>query len=238
MWLTQSSKCSDCRNIHHILWNQTAHYRVRKCPPLLPALNQMNTAHTLSSYFFFRSILSRFTTRFYEWSLSFRICEYRLVRTPNTSHLLDFDPSFGKELKLRSSSLCRFESKTSEIAVSWVATPHGLVDKYQRFRGTTCRHNVDRWSIDPDNGSNRRLAESWILFVRSAKFLGIQGPILKLRLLFHIVLAITVELCKIVAEIIVLCCMSNAKKCLVVEVVFVIVFSREDVESDLLCLPF
>jgi hypothetical protein len=26
--------------------------------------------------------------------------------------LLDFDPSFGKELKLRGSSLCRFESKT------------------------------------------------------------------------------------------------------------------------------
>ena len=34
--------------------------------------------------------------------------------------------------------------KLSEIAVSWVATPHGLLDTYQRFRGTVSRHNVDR----------------------------------------------------------------------------------------------
>lgn len=64
-----------------------------------------------------------------------------------------------------------------------------------------------------------------------------QGPILKLRVLFHIVLEITVGLCKIAGEIIVLCCMTNAKKCIVVEVIFVIAFSREDVESDLSCLP-
>jgi hypothetical protein len=82
-----------------------------------------------------------------------------------------------------------------------------------------------------------RLAESCFLLVRCAKFLGMNGPILKLRVLFHIILAITVELCKIAGEIIVLCCMSNAKKCLLAEVIFVIVFSREDVESDLLCLP-
>jgi len=91
--------------------------------------------------------------------------------------------------------------------------------------------------FDPDNGSIRRLAESWVLSVRSAEFLGMQGPVLKLRLLFRIILAITVELCKIAGEIIVLCCMSNAKKCLVVEVIFVIVFSREDVESDFYVFP-
>jgi len=160
-----------------------------------------------------------------------------LYARPTHLILLDFDPSFGKELKLRSSSLCRFESKTSEIAVSWVATPHGLVNTYQRFRGTFCRHHVDRWSIDPDNGGIGRLAESWVLLVRSAKLLGMQGPILKLHVLFFIVLAITVELCKIVGEIIVLGCMSNGKKCQVVEVIFVIVFSRKVVESDPLCLP-
>jgi hypothetical protein len=60
-----------------------------------------------------------------------------------------------------------------------------------------------------------------------------QGPILKLRVFFHIILAITVELCQIAGEIVALGCMSNAKKWLVVEVIFLIVFSREDVESDL-----
>jgi hypothetical protein len=118
-----------------------------------------------------------------------------------------------------------------------VATPHGLVDTFQCFRGTACRQHVDRWSTDPDNGGIRRLAESWVLLVRSAKFLGMQGPILKLRVLFHIVLAITVELCKIAGEIILFCCMTSAKKCVVVEVIFVIAFIREDVESDLSCLP-
>jgi hypothetical protein len=107
-----NAKLPDCRNIHHILWNRTVHCRVHKCPPLLPVLNQINPAHTLSSYLFSDPFYQDFQLGFTSGLFHSEFANTDLYARPTHLTPFDFDPSVGKELKLRSSSSWRFESKT------------------------------------------------------------------------------------------------------------------------------
>jgi hypothetical protein len=49
-WETNSHP--DSPKIPRLSWNPKVHNRVHKSPPLVPILNHMNPAHTLTPYFF------------------------------------------------------------------------------------------------------------------------------------------------------------------------------------------
>jgi hypothetical protein len=52
MELSPSSEAANCaatQELHSILWNQKVHYRVRKSPPLIYILSQIDLVHTTPS---------------------------------------------------------------------------------------------------------------------------------------------------------------------------------------------
>jgi hypothetical protein len=101
--LEQNPSCkfdirSTGQEIHRILWNQVAHFRLEKNPPLNRILKQLKAVRTLTSYFFkinfnvvlpstTSSSLQVFQLKFYVYFLFLHACCMSYTRLTNVAFM-------------------------------------------------------------------------------------------------------------------------------------------------------
>jgi len=80
---------SSSQEVPHILWNPKVHYCIRKCPPPIPILSQIDPVHAPTSLFLiiYLNIILTFMLGSSKWSLGLRLTHQNLVCTSAIPHM-------------------------------------------------------------------------------------------------------------------------------------------------------
>jgi hypothetical protein len=92
----QVSRFTASQEITRIVWNPKVHYRIHKCPPPVPILNQLDLVHTRTSLFLKIHLHITFpTTRgFSKWSISLQVSTPKPCTRLPSSHTSNISRPF------------------------------------------------------------------------------------------------------------------------------------------------